>query len=158
MRQALLMVAGLVFALAGCEKTSGSAGETSGSAEPGAWLVFEVFQAGTGNGLSATVWPKDMDEDFDTVVEGEAGSSVRFEGIGRRDDGYALPIVAGGWVNLMIWSPGHEMERVDLKVRKGENIVSVELKKTEVEDDRVPETIRLEVLEALPTQGPRSGG
>ncbi len=155
MRRFLYAFAFVVLALAGCEKTSPS---TSGGAEPGAWLVFEVFEAGTGNGLSATVWPKDLPDDFETIVEGEAGSSVRFPGIGRRDDGYALPINSGSWINLMVWSPGHELDRVEMKVKKGENLVSVELKKTEVEDDRVPEVIRLEVLQALPTQGPKSGG
>ena len=156
MRPLLLVLACAALLVAGCEKSGGST--TSGSAEPTAWLSFEVFQAGTGNGLSAMVWPKDMPEDFETVVEGEAGTAVRFEGIGRRDDGYALPIKAGSWVNLMVWTPGHELARVDLKVRKGENLVSVELKKTEIEDERVPQVIKLEVLEALPTAGPKSGG
>jgi len=155
MRSSLLLLAVFALLIGGCEK---KAAATSGDAEPASWLVFEVFEAGTGNGLSATVWPKDLPEDFETVVQGEAGTAVRFEGIGRRDEGYALPISPGGWINLMVWSPGHELERVDLKVRKGENLVSVELKKTEVEDERVPEVIRLEVLEALPTQGPKSGG
>ncbi len=156
MRRIHLLVALLALALAGCGKKAETT--TSGAAEPTAWLVFEVFEAGTGNGLAATVWPKDMPDDFDTIVEGDAGTAVHFNGIGRRDDGYALPISAGSWINLMVWSPGHELDRVEMKVKKGENRVSVELKKTEVEDDRVPEKIRLEVLEALPTQGPKSGG
>lgn len=156
MRRLSFAVVLLALALTGCEKKTETT--TSGTTEPTAWLVFEVFEAGTGNGLSATVWPKDMPEDFDTIVEGEAGQSVRFEGIGRRDEGFALPITVGSWINVMVWSPGHEMDRVEMKVRKGQNLVSVELKKTEIEDERVPEKIRLEVLEALPTQGPKSGG
>ena len=155
MRRLLYAFLFVALTLGGCEKTSST---TSGDATPGAWLVFEVFEAGTGNGLSATVWPEDLPGDFETVVEGEAGTAVRFEGIGRRDDGYALPIEPGSWINLMVWSPGHELDRVDMKIKKGENRVAVELKKTEVEDDRVPEVIRLEVLQALPTQGPKSGG
>lgn len=151
----LIGIAALLLLLGACEKKSAA---SSGDAEPDSWLVFEVYEAGTGNGLAATVWPKDQPDAFETVVEGEAGSAIQFAGIGRQEEGYALPISPGEWVILMIWSPGHELKRVNMKVKKGENVVSVELKTTEVEDDQVPETIRLNVLEALPSQGPKSGG
>lgn len=134
-------------------------GETtsSGEAEPKSWVVFEVYEAGTGNPLSATVWPKDRPDDFETIVEGGAGSSVRFEGLGRTDEGFALPFEPGTWIALLMWSPGHEMKRIETKVKRGENLVSVELKRTEVDDEAVPERIRLEVLESLPSEGPKSG-
>jgi hypothetical protein len=57
----------------------------------------------------------------------------------------------------MVWSPGHEMKNVEHKLKKGENLLPVELKRTEVDDDKVPEKIRLNVLESLPTEGPKSG-
>jgi len=151
----LIGIAALLLLLGACEKKGAA---SSGDAAPRSWLVFEVYEAGTGNGLAATVWPKDQPDDFETVVEGEAGAAVQFAGIGRREAGYALPISPGDWINLMVWSPGHELQRVNMKVTRGENIVSVELRTTEVEDDQVPATIRLNVLEALPSQGPKSGG
>lgn len=146
----------LLMLLLGCPKTAEP--QASGATEAAAWLVFEVFESGTGNGLSATVWPKDQPDDFETIVAGEAGSAVRFAGIGRRDEGYALTVTPGDWLHLLVWSPGHELVRAELRVKKGQNVVTVNLKRTEVEDERVPERIRLEVLEALPTQGPKSGG
>tara|TARA_Y100001968_G_scaffold319522_1_gene351169 strand:- start:240 stop:419 length:180 start_codon:yes stop_codon:yes gene_type:complete len=58
---------------------------------------------------------------------------------------------------MMIWSPGHELKRIDQKLRRGNNLISVELRRTEVDDAKVPERIRTEVLESLPTEGPRTG-
>ena len=151
----------LVVAIAACpsktSKTSESTSQTSGSTEPAAWLVFDVAEAGTGNGLSSTVWPEGMPDDFETLVEGAPGVEQQFVGIGRREDGWALPFKPGASVALMIWSPGHELARVEVKVKKGENPVRLELRRAEVEDERVPERIRLEVLQALPSEGPKSG-
>lgn len=141
--------------LTGCPKEGEVA--SSGSTEPASWVVFEVYEAGTGNPLSATVWPKDSPDHFETVVQGEAGSSVRFEGLGRTGAGWVLPFSAGSKVTLLIWSPGHELKRVEAKLKRGENLLSVELKRTEIEDDQVPEKIRLKVLELLPSEGPKSG-
>ncbi len=149
----MLLLLAMVFVL-GCPKGGGSG--TSGSG-PSSWVVFEIYEAGTGNALPATVWPVGNPDHFDNIAQGQAGSEVRFEGIGLTEDGYTLAFGAGSEVNLMIWSPGHELKRVDAKLRKGENLVAVELKRTEVEDERVPEKIRLEVLEALPVEGVRSG-
>ena len=146
----------LVPALTGCPKSGGST--TSGEAEAApSWIVFEVYEAGTGNPLSATVWPRDLPDDFETIVQGDAGATVRFEGLGRRDDGWAMPFKPGAWVSLLVWSPGHELKSLDTKIKRGENLLPVELKRTEVEDEDVPERIRLEVLESLPSEGPKSG-
>jgi len=142
----------------GCPKGGGTSTSGSGSGEPDTWVVFEVYEAGTGNPLSATVWPVDMADDFDTIVQGRAGAEVRFAGIGLREGGeYALAFRAGEATSVMVWSPGHELKRLDSKIKKGENVLSVELRRTTVEDERVPERIRLEVLESLPTEGPRTG-
>ena len=162
----LAAAAALVLALiAGCPKAGGGSqsagdagkGASAAAADASTWVVFEIYEAGTGNPLAATVWPADMPDDFDTIVQGQAGSDVRFMGIGRKESGYALQFASGQAVALMVWSPGHELRRLDAKIKKGENLLSVELKRTEVDDERVPELIRLEVLEALPTEGPRSG-
>ncbi len=152
MRLPLLLA--LLLALAGCPKGDAA---SSGSAKAASWLTFDVVQAGTGNPLSAMVWPDGAPEDYETVVAGEAGQSVRFEGIGRREDGYALALKPGQWVSLRVWSPGHELSEFTMKLRRGENPVIVELVKAEVQDERVPEVIRTEVLEALPSAGPKSG-
>jgi hypothetical protein len=153
---ALTLMAAL---LAGCPKSGGS--NTSGDpAEEGAspsWVVFEVYEAGTGNPLSATVWPRELPDDFETIVQGDAGATFRFDGLGRRDDGWAMEFKPGSWVSVMVWSPGHELKRLDTKIKRGENLLPVELKRTEVEDEDVPERIRLEVLESLPSEGPKSG-
>lgn len=156
----ITMIALALLALAGCPKS----GDTTGSGETGgeeagspSWVVFEVYEAGTGNPLSATVWPRELPDDFETIVQGEAGATVRFEGLGRRDAGWALAFKPGSWVSLMVWSPGHEMKRLDARLKRGENLLPVELKRTEVEDEAVPERIRLEVLESLPSEGPKSG-
>ncbi|MBN95585.1 MAG: hypothetical protein CL928_16215 [Deltaproteobacteria bacterium] len=142
----------------GCPKDGGTSTSGSSGGSPDTWVVFEVYEAGTGNPLSATVWPVEMPDDFDTIVQGRAGSEVRFAGIGLREGGeYALAFRPGESASVMVWSPGHELKRLDSKLKKGENLLSVELRRTEVEDQRVPERIRLEVLESLPTEGPRTG-
>jgi len=149
----------LLILLVGCPKKGGDVASSGDAApaEPTSWVVVEVYEAGTGNPLSATVWPSDSPDDFETIVQGEAGTSVRFEGLGRTEAGWALPFSPGSKVSLLIWSPGHELKRVDSKIKRGENLLSVELKRTEVDDEKVPERIRLEVLESLPSEGPKSG-
>jgi len=153
---ALLLLISLVGL--GCPKGGGTTSSGSAEGASDSWVVFEVYEAGTGNPLSATVWPVEMPDDFDTIVQGRAGAEVRFEGIGIREGGeYALTFRSGESASVMVWSPGHELKRLDSKIKKGENLLSVELRRTEVEDQRVPERIRLEVLESLPTEGPRTG-
>lgn len=156
----LSLLAAVGMMLTGCPKGGDTTTSGSGSSKASgdSWVIFEVYEAGTGNPLEATVWPKGNDEEFDTIVQGQAGSAVRFDGIGRREDGYALPFRPGLNATLMVWSVGHEMQAIDIrKLKKGENMVSVELKRTEVEDDAVPERIRLQVLESLPTEGVKTG-
>lgn len=160
MSRALRWMILLTVLLSGCPKggeTSTSGDASAAAAEPESWIVFEVFEAGSGNPLSATVWPSDMPDHFETIVQGEAGTDVKFAGLGRTDAGYAQPFLPGKWVALLLWSPGHELKRVEVKLRRGENLLTVELKRTEIEDDQVPERIRLEVLESLPSEGPKSG-
>lgn len=160
MSRVLLLMFALSLALSGCPK--GGATTTSGDsaavpAESASWIVFEVFEAGSGNPLSATVWPSDLPDHFETIVQGEAGSAVKFSGLGRTEAGWAQPFEPGKWVSLLLWSPGHELKRVEVKLRRGENLLTVELKRTEIEDSEVPDRIRLEVLESLPSEGPKSG-
>lgn len=149
-------LAASVFMLHGCPKDGATA--SSGSEEPNTFVSFEIYEAGTGNPLAATVWPIDKPDDYDNVAQGRAGADHSYAGIGRREGGgYALPFAAGGVAAMMVWSPGHELKRIDHKLKKGTNLISVELRRTEVDDDRVPERIRTEVLESLPTEGPRTG-
>ncbi len=158
MKAGWLLTLALLPLLFGCPKTgqTGTSGE-SGEGAATTWVVFEVYEAGTGNPLSATVWPRELPDDYETIVQGDAGATARFVGLGRRDDGWAVAFAPGNWVSLMVWSPGHELKRVDTKIKRGENLVPVELKRTEVEDEDVPERIRLDVLESLPSEGPKSG-
>jgi hypothetical protein len=145
------------FALvSGCPK--GGSAESSGSVEPNCSVSFEIYEAGTGNPLAATVWPVDSPDDYDNVAQGRAGAESSYQGIGRREGGeYALPFVVGATASMMVWSPGHELKRIDQKLGRGANLISIELRRTEVDDSKVPERIRTEVLESLPTEGPRTG-
>jgi hypothetical protein len=141
----LLVLLGLLL-LAGCPKGGGTS--TSGSGG-GAYVKFLVAEAGSGESLAATVWPVGQPDDFDSIVQGNAGSETRFEGIGLKEEGFALPFEPGREVNLMVWSPGHELKRIDLKLKRGENVVVVDLKRTEIEDEALPDVIRTKVLEDL---------
>jgi len=150
------VAASSMLMLSGCPK-EGSAW-SSGSAEPNCVVSFEIYEAGTGNPLAATVWPVDLPDDYDNIAQGRAGAESSYQGIGRREGGgYALPFQAGGTASMMVWSPGHELKRIDHKLRRGGNLISIELRRTEVDDSKVPERIRTEVLESLPTEGPRTG-
>ena len=141
-------VLGLVgmLLLVGCPKGSGTS--TSGSAGA-AYVKFLVAEAGSGESLPATVWPVDHPDDFDSIVQGNAGSETHFEGIGLKEEGYALTFEPGKEVSLMVWSPGHELKRLDLKLLRGENLVVIDLKRTEIEDAALPDVIRTKVLEDL---------
>lgn len=131
----------------GCPK--GGESGTSGSGGGGAFIKFLVAEAGSGESLAATVWPVNHPDDFDSIVQGNAGSETHFEGIGLTEEGYALTFEPGKDVSLMVWSQGHELKRIDLKLKKGENLVVVDLKRTEVEDAALPDVIRTRVLEDL---------
>ncbi len=152
---------GLVLAfglcLAGCPKGAGPSASGSQANTPDTWVVFEVVEAGSGNSLEATVWPSGEPQHFETLVEGDAGAKTKFYGLGRTDSGYALSFKAGGMADLQIWTPGHNLEVLSVRLQRGENLLIAELRVAEVEDDRVPERIRTEVLQALPSQGPKSG-
>ena len=153
---AICSILSLTLLLSGCPKDGGTA--SSGSQEPNCSVSFEIYAAGTGNPLAATVWPVDLPDDYDNVAQGRAGAEASYQGIGRRDGGgYALPFQVGRMASMMVWSPGHELKRIDQKLKRGSNLISIELRRTEVDDDRVPERIRTEVLESLPTEGPRTG-
>lgn len=143
---ALVLVLTGAMLLSGCPKQGGS----SSSGKTGlSYVKFLIAEAGSGESLAATVWPVGQPDDFDTVVQGNAGSETRFEGIGLKEEGYALPFEPGREVNLMVWSPGHELKRVDLKLKRGENLVVIDLKRTEIEDEALPDVIRTKVLEDL---------
>ena len=141
----LLLLSGLLL-LVGCPKSGGTGSSGSASA---AYVKFLVAEAGSGESLAATVWPVGQPDDFDSVVQGNAGSETRFEGIGLKEDGFALPFEPGKDVSLMVWSPGHELKRVDVKLKRGENLVVIDLKRTEIEDKALPDVIRTKVLEDL---------
>ena len=142
--------------LTGCPKTG--SGSSSGAQEPNAWIVFELAQRGTQNDVEATVWAKDMPDHFETVLAGgDVNTQTRFFGLGRTEDGYMVPFRSGVSLELQIWAPGHEMITHMLKLKKGENLISRELPTATVEDSDVPEKIRTEVLQSLPSQGPKSG-
>jgi len=150
------MITASMLLLQGCPKEGAVAG--SGSEQPNCFVSFEIYEAGTGNPLPATVWPVEMPDDYDNVAQGRAGAEASYAGIGRREGGgYALQFAPGVVAELMVWSPGHELKRIDQKLKRGTNMISVELRRTEVDDARVPERIRTEVLESLPTEGPRTG-
>jgi hypothetical protein len=146
-----------MLVLIACPKGAETATSGSQTDAGDTWVIFEVYQAGTGNSLGATVWPASQPDHFETLVEGEAGADVRFYGLGRTDEGYSLAFEAGRKAELRIWTPGHELHAFSVKLKRGENRVITELKVAEVEDDRVPERIRIEVLQSLPSQGPKSG-
>jgi hypothetical protein len=152
----LLLLSSIALALSGCPK--GGSTSSSGSSQPAdTWVVFEVVQEGSGNSLEATIWPDGSPENFETIIAGDAGAEAKFFGLGRTEEGYAVPFQAGGRLNLRLWTPGHEMESVSLRLKKGENFLTTELKKADTEDADVPERIRTEVLNSLPSQGPKSG-
>lgn len=143
--------------LAGCPKGAGPSTSGSQDDSPDTWVIFEVVEAGSGNSLEATVWPSGEPQHFETLVEGGAGAMTKFYGLGRTESGYALSFKAGGMADLQIWTPGHELKVVSERLQRGENLLIVELSVAEVQDDRVPERIRTEVLQSLPSQGPKSG-
>lgn len=154
----MVMFAAALVALSGCPKQGGAASSGDSAQAGTSWVVFEVLQAGTGNGLFAQVWPRGMDDDFDSISQGQAGAETRFEGIGRREGGgYALPFQPGKTVELRLWSPGHEPQTVSVKLKKGENHVLVELKRSEVGDEQVPEHIRLDADQNMPPATSVSG-
>ncbi len=140
-------------ALVGCPKNGGT--DTSGDTEP-VWVVFDVSEKGSGNALTAAVWVDAHRDDFETLISGE-GEQARFDGFGKTGDGYAVTFLQGESLTFVAWAPGHEMAKVEARLKKGANHVAIELRKTAVEDDRVPDQIRLDMLERLPTQGPRTG-
>jgi hypothetical protein len=151
------LVLSLGLCLAGCPKGAGLSASGSQAATPDTWVVFEVVEAGTGNSLEATVWPSGEPQHFETLIEGDAGAKSKFYGLGRTDSGYALSFKAGGMADLQVWTPGHELEVLSVRLQRGENLLIAELKVAAVQDERVPERIRTEVLQSLPSQGPKSG-
>lgn len=140
-------------ALVGCPKNGDTT--TSGDTDP-VWVVFDVAEKGSGNALTAAVWVDAHRDDFETLIGGE-GEQASFTGFGKTGDGYAVTFLPGESFTFVAWAPGHEMATVDAHLKKGENLVTIELRKTAVEDDRVPDQIRMDMLERLPTQGPRTG-
>ena len=137
--------------LCGCPRnkppdSSGSTGDT--------WVVFDVSEKGSGNPLMAYVWAEDHSDDFETLMGGE---TARFEGLGKTGEGYVVAFEPAQELTFVVWSPGHEMEALGTRLRKGENLLTIQLRKTAVEDEEVPEVIRLDVLERLPSEGLRTG-
>ncbi len=139
----------LLLAIAGCPK--GGSSTTSGEGGPASWLLFDVFEAGTDHGLSAVVWPEDMPEAGEVILEGSADQDIHYEGLGRTENGYALPFEPGRNVVMMVWARGHELKRVEAKVATGRNLIEVELKATAVPEDQLPDAIQTDVLPNLPS-------
>ena len=73
------------------------------------------------------------------------------------EDGYAVPFGPKQDHTFHAWADGHEMEIIETRLRQGENLITIELRKTEVQDERVPDKIRTDMLERLPTEKPKTG-
>ncbi len=155
-RVAVALAATLVATLTGGCPRSGVQTTNSGSTRADVWVSFDVVERGSGNPLQAYIWVKGSHEDFETVVSGD-DSPARFHGFGKTADGYNIPFTVNQTVQFVAWAPEHELTTIDTKLKRGENMVYVELRKTEVEDDRVPDQIRMDVLERLPTEAPKTG-
>ena len=148
--QPLLLLALLVL-VAGCPRSRSP--ESSGTAG-GAWVVFDVSEKGSGTPLSAYVWVDPHQDDFETLTSAEG---VRFEGFGKTGDGYIVDFEPNLDLSFVAWAPGHELTAVDVRLGRGENLVTIQLRRSEIEDERVPDVIRMDVLERLPTEKPRTG-
>lgn len=143
----------------GCPRSTGPVPAASGDDAPAGacWMVLDVREAGTGNPLAAVVWSREHPEDFETLVPTAEGTTGRFEGVGRKPGGgYHVPFAPGERVSLRVWSLGHELEEIEMHLRRGENLVVVTLRPAEVDDHRIPERIRTEAFD-VPSEGPRSG-
>lgn len=146
MRAALLL--SLLLALAGCPKAGSN---TSGDAGPATWVVFDIYEFGSNLGLSAVVWPEDLPEAGEVVLEGSASQDIRYEGLGRTDAGFALPFQPGATVAILVWTRGHELKRVEVELKAGANLVEVPLRAAAVPADQLPEAVRTDVLTRLPS-------
>jgi len=147
-----LLLFGLL--LVGCPRSTGRPTATAVSSNT--WVVFSMVERGTAEPLQGFVWAEGHQDDFE-YVDGRTSLGVRFEGLGKVEDGYVIPFTRRQQLRLLAWSPGHEMASVVVDLGPGENAVFFELSKVEVEDDRVPESIQLEVPQHLPTESPRTG-
>jgi hypothetical protein len=141
--------------LAGCPRTGGKSPAT-GADEGASWVVFDSVERGSGNYLLTYVWVEGHADDFETV-SGGGDTAARFFGMGKTGEGYTVDFQPRLELRLVAWSPGHEMSHCDVVLKRGENVVPIELRKAEVEDDQVPETIRLDVIQRLPTEAPKTG-
>lgn len=120
---------------------------TAPPAEPDATTVsFDIIELGSSIPLAAYVWVDGFKDDFEVV---RGGGGARFKGIGRTRDGYVVPFVAGAPIRMMVWSPQHEVNFIDTTLNPGPNAITVELRKTEIADDRVPMEVWLNVLEQM---------
>ncbi len=150
----VFLFVGFFGAVVGCRHT----GSTAKPVEPdeGTWVVFQVVQRGTGDPLSCFVWADGHQGDFETV-DGETSTEIRFAGLGRTADGYVVTFADEPSLKILAWAPGHELGMQEVSLEQGENRVLFELRKVQVEDEAVPEEIRLEVPRLQPSQGPRTG-
>jgi len=152
-RWAWLAIAAGLLALVGCPKQKDPG--TSGEQKAVSWVVFDVVEKGSGNTLKTYVWVDGHQADFETVQGTE--SDARFEGFGKTGEGYVVPFSPNQKVRFHAWSEGHEMVTVDAKIRRGENVIALQLRKTEVEDERVPDVIRTDVDTYQPTEDVKTG-
>ncbi len=145
--------------LTGCAPPSTAAVATkkTSTTPSSCWMVIEVRQAGSGKPLRAAVWVPQHEDDFETLTPPSEGAPSRFAGIGRTaSGGFAVPFVPGDAHRLRVWAEGHEVQEVEVLLKKGENRVRVILSPATIEDDRVPERIRTEAFD-VPSEGMRSG-
>jgi hypothetical protein len=148
----LLTLAVVLVLTAGCPRRNHNTVGDTGAV----WVSFDVSEKGSGNPLMAYVWVEGLQDDFETLMGGD-GDSVRFEGFGKTGDGYAVRFTGSLDLTFVAWSPEHELTTYPIRLKKGENLITIQLRKTEVDDERVPERIRLDVLERLPSEGVRTG-
>lgn len=142
--------------LPGCPRTTGPSTGVQGEAGGKVWVVFQVVEKGTGSPLQCFVWAQDHQDDFETV-DSRDQVGARFYGLGLTDDGYAVAFRPRRDVRVYAWAPEHELAWIDLHPERGENRVVFELRRVDVEDERVPEEIRIEVPRMLPKEGARTG-
>ena len=145
----------IAVGLGACPKETGST-ETSGSTDPKTWVGFVVTEMGTGNPVVTYVWVEGHKDDFE-VVAGGSESNERFFGFGKTETGYVVPFGPKQTMTFHAWSDGYELATVEIRLSQGENLIPIDLRRTEIEDERVPEKIRLDMIKRLPTEKPKTG-
>lgn len=113
-----------------------------------AWVVLDTVEMGSMVPLSTYVWADGHREDYETVLDTK-GPSPPFSGFGKTPHGYSVEFTAGQTLTFVAWSEGHELTFVTTTLYPGENLVTVQLRKSAIADTRVPMEIWIDVLERM---------